>query len=517
MLRRRRNRFERKLYYMNARTLFGILTITTAFAMNGRSQSCAPVTSGLVVWWRGESNALDAVGTNNGTIPDPVNVTFAAGEVGLGFAFSGTSPTHNDLGNEIDFGTNVGNFGTNDFTIDFWIKTPANQQGTYAVFEKRLTCNANNTFFDIHMGYDGADPASVSGDLFMDMSEAGLVHYGNVNANKPINDGFFHHAAFVRSGLTLAIYIDGVLNTNVTTSGIANIKNSNVFRAGQSVCVGVDGSKPFAGELDEVDVFNRALAPAEIFAIYQAGSLGKCGAPPTITNQPQSIVVNAYDTASFTVGAALGAGYQWSFNGTNIAGATSSKLTFTNVVQTNLGTYAVVVTNAFGATNSAAATLSMYPYIVDPFGGLVTDWGYTNTLSIQAWGTGPLYYQWYDNGNAINGATNQNLTLTAIQATNAGLYTVIVTSALGSATNPPAQVVVNPAGVSVALYPGVTISGVVGYSYTIQSTADLENTNSWVTVANLTLTNPVELWMDTNASSSVPGNSQRFYQVLPGP
>ena len=41
----------------------------------------------------------------------------------------------------------------------------------------------------------------------------------------------------------------------MTTTGIANLTNSNVFRVGQSVCVGTDGSQPFEGELDELDVY----------------------------------------------------------------------------------------------------------------------------------------------------------------------------------------------------------------------------------------------------------------------
>jgi hypothetical protein len=239
--------------------------------------------------------------------------------------------------------------------------------------------------------------------------------------------------------------------------------------------------------------------------------------PISITVQPQSVVVDAYSNASFSVTAyGTPLNYQWSFNGTNIPTATSSNLTMSNVAQCNLGTYSVLVTNAFSTTNSSNATLSMYPYLAVPFAGLDTYWGYTNILSVDAWGSGPLSYQWYQNGVALPNATNQTLDLTGVQFTNAGLYSVVVTSPFGSITNAPEQVVVNPAGISVALYPGVTIQGVVGYSYLIQSTANLADTNSWVTVTNLTLTQPTELWIDTNTDASLPANAQRFYQVLPG-
>jgi hypothetical protein len=159
----------------------------------------------------------------------------------------------------------------------------------------------------------------------------------------------------------------------------------------------------------------------------------------------------------------------------------------------------------------------MYPYLAAPFGGLDTYWGYTNTLSVQAWGTGPLSYQWFDNGSAITDATNETLTLAGVQLTNAGLYSVVVSSALGSVTNTPEQVVVNPAGVSFGgIYPSVIIQGVIGYNYIIQSTTNLSETNSWLTTANLILTQPVQLWIDTNTDASLPANPNRFYRVLPG-
>ncbi len=240
--------------------------------------------------------------------------------------------------------------------------------------------------------------------------------------------------------------------------------------------------------------------------------------PLSVTAQPQSLEVNAFTTASFSV-TATGTpplGYQWSVNGTNIPGATSSTLTVSNVVQTNLGTYSVLVTSASGSTNSSNATLSMYPYLIAPFAGVDTYWGQTNTLSVGAWGTGPLSYQWFDNGNAIDSATNSTLTLSNIQFTNAGLYSVVVSSALGSVTNTPNQVIVNPANVGVQLCPNVVIQGTVGYNFIIQSTTNLADTNSWITQANLTLTQPVQFWDDTNTDVNQPSNPRKFYRVLPG-
>ncbi len=240
--------------------------------------------------------------------------------------------------------------------------------------------------------------------------------------------------------------------------------------------------------------------------------------PSIVTTQPASQTVNQGDSATFSVTASgtLPLSYQWLFNGTSISGATLSSLTIPNVVQTNLGTYAVVVTNGVGSVTSSNAVLSMYPFINAPFSGGIAYWGQTNTLNVGAWGTGPLYYQWFQNGVALQDATNQTLTLTSIQATNAGLYSVVVSSALGSVTNTPEQVVVEPAGVSLGFSPTLTINGVIGYWYIIQSTTNLADTNAWVTLTNLTLTQSPQLWVDTTVNASSPFGSEYFYRILPG-
>jgi len=92
----------------------------------------------------------------------------------------------------------------------------------------------------------------------------------------------------------------------------------------------------------------------------------------------------------------------------------------------------------------------------------------------------------------------------------------VLSSPLGSVTNKPAQVVVNPAGVSFGMFPGVYVSGVVGYTYAIQASSDLTNTNGWTTVANLTLIQPVQLWVDTAVNALSPANPHKYYRVVPG-
>jgi len=60
------------------------------------------------------------------------------------------------------------------------------------------------------------------------------------------------------------------------------------------------------------------------------------------------------------------------------------------------------------------------------------------------------------------------------------------------------------------MYAGVTIDGVAGFTYGIQYTTDLRDTNSWVNATNLTLEFPVQTWIDLESAT----NARRFYRIL---
>ena len=68
------------------------------------------------------------------------------------------------------------------------------------------------------------------------------------------------------------------------------------------------------------------------------------------------------------------------------------------------------------------------------------------------------------------------------------------------------------ATVSIGLYPGVSVDGVRGKTYVIQSATNITQTN-WTTLTNLTLTQPHELWLDTSVDTTRPGYPRRFYRV----
>ena len=308
-----------------------------------------------------------------------------------------------------------------------------------------------------------------------------------------------------------------VLNLGVSASGTAPLSYQWLNSSGQ-----------IAGATNATFTLNPAQTNnADSYSVVVANPYGSVTSdvatvtvyvPVGITTQPASQVVPARSTVSFNVvaGGYPAPSYQWTFNGTNLPGATSSTLTITNVLLPNMGDYAVLVGNGYSSQLSDTATLSMSPSITSPFSGATTIWGRSAVLSVGAIGSGELGYQWYKDGVAVDGATNATLNFTSIQFTNGGLYSVVVSSPFGAITNVAAQVVVNPAGVSLGFSPTLTINGVAGYSYIIQSSTNLTDTNAWVTLTNLTLTQPVELWVDTSVDATSPCNSKYYYRVLPG-
>lgn len=139
--------------------------------------------------------------------------------------------------------------------------------------------------------------------------------------------------------------------------------------------------------------------------------------------------------------------------------------------------------------------------------------GKSVTFDVAATGNPPPGYLWQKDGAAISGATRTSLVLTNLQATNAGRYTVVVTNSLGSITSSNAYLAVNPPGVSLALYSGLTIGGVAGRAYGIQYNTGLTNSTGWQGMTNLTLDVPTGLWFDVQPATQY----QRFYRVVPGP
>ena len=103
--------------------------------------------------------------------------------------------------------------------------------------------------------------------------------------------------------------------------------------------------------------------------------------------------------------------------------------------------------------------------------------GQTATFNVVASGTAPLSYQWYFNTNTLlPNKTNAVLTLTNVQTTNAGGYSVVVANSAGSATSVVATLTVTNVAPSITTQPTNQTVGVDGnatFSVSATGTAPL--------------------------------------------
>jgi hypothetical protein len=289
---------------------------------------------------------------------------------------------------------------------------------------------------------------------------------GNSSVNYAFNDSAWSLAGYATnttaagrfiSATTNPIAIPGVAGGSaaqfVVIGWSANIGTDitavqNWFGLGDPLTMGWIGQSVVSGPITLGDGLPAVLFSSSAPGI-QGFTLGMAGfeiinTPPFITAQPAAAMVPVGSNAIFSVQAT---GYpipscQWKFNNTNISGATGFSLTITNVQMTNAGNYSVFISNVAGSTNSAAAVLTVQPgtpptIVTQPFGTSVPVGG-TATFTVTASGSTPLSYQWsFNNTNLVN-ATNATLTLTGVQTTNAGNYSVAITNLYGATNSAPA-------------------------------------------------------------------------------
>jgi hypothetical protein len=103
--------------------------------------------------------------------------------------------------------------------------------------------------------------------------------------------GSWTHLAGTYDGTYVTLYVNGA------QQGLISYAPGTIEPGTLGLNIGHDpaaiqegGDRFFAGAIDEVDVFSRALAPTEIQTIYAAGTAGKCSVPITPTAQIQNLI-----------------------------------------------------------------------------------------------------------------------------------------------------------------------------------------------------------------------------------
>ncbi len=195
--------------------------------------------------------------------------------------------------------------------------------------------------------------------------------------------------------------------------------------------------------LNPADPSDRNLADSAGYTNLEL-YLNELAAPafpaPQIDTPPSSQTVQT--GANFTLSvAASGPGplsYQWYHGASPIGTATTASYSVTEASLADAGDYSVVVSNAYGDTRSATATVTLVsqpPLITTEPASLSVALGQPASFTVVASGSPTLAYQWYRGTTAIPGAATATLDLGSAEAGEAGSYHVVVSNAYGSDTS----------------------------------------------------------------------------------
>lgn len=227
--------------------------------------ACTPALAGEISWWRAEDDASDAAGSNHGTLHNGAG--FTAGQVGKGFLFDG-----------IDDRVGAPDAAALDLvgalSVSAWVQVSSHHAGAYSP----IAAKWGNSDFGT-AGY-GLFIAPGAGQAAFALSSTGHDLSFALD-DQPLPAGL-HHVAGVYDGATMQLYVDGSAAASSAYSG-AVYANDAPLVIGAYDPVATGGSYALGGVVDEVLLLGRALTPAEVLGIYQAGAgldciaCGDCG------------------------------------------------------------------------------------------------------------------------------------------------------------------------------------------------------------------------------------------------
>ena len=235
---------------------------------------CVAPSAGLVSLWRGEHNAHDQAGINQGLLQDGIG--FGVGLVGQAFSFDGIS---NHVTIPASASLDVG--GGSGLTIECWIK-PAELSVARPLVEYN---DGVHEGVQLWISEPWWANQGGPGDVFANIIDSDGGTHALVSAPGILTTNQFHHVAVTydqASGLGV-LYADGVVVFAAHLGTFTPRTSANLhlgLRPAGSLYPSI-----YSGLMDEVSVYSRALTTNEIHAIFAAGNAGKCQpTQPQLTN-----------------------------------------------------------------------------------------------------------------------------------------------------------------------------------------------------------------------------------------
>jgi outer membrane protein assembly factor BamB len=236
--------------------------------------SCAPTPVGAVGFWPADGTTHDLIGTDDGTLKN--GAAFAPAKAQDGLVLDGVDD-YLELPDEPALDP------AGSFSIELWLKTTTSSPPD-AVLAAKNECGGactpcvTNSFYGLSI--KGRHAAFKVRD-----DDPGCRPAQSLEGRMNIGDGGWHHVVAARDteAGTLSVYVDGSLDARMVLSADANGSladdegDSDPLTLGADIVDGAAGTRlPFAGQLDEVTYYGRALSSCEVATLFRTGGAVKC-------------------------------------------------------------------------------------------------------------------------------------------------------------------------------------------------------------------------------------------------
>jgi hypothetical protein len=316
-----------------------ILSITLTLTAFAQVPSYVP-TNGLVGWWPFNGNANDESGNgNNGTVNGATLTTDRLGIVNNAFDFNAFNWSWGSGGDYIYIPYNTA-FNSTNITVSVWFTKSANyitNQSLPSII-KRFEGGYNNP-----NGQTWGILANTNGDLlstFILPPNSTNTYSVTLSQDGPvISSNQWHNAVLTFDGTSMKTFFNGQFVTSIPANGMLMNTNGN---SGISVGMSTQANgnwDPFNGKIDDIGIWNRALTPQEVAALYNGCQLSVNTQPTNqtinVNNNAQFVVSSSDPNATFQWQTDLGVGFQNLNSVGQYSGTTNDTLTVSNVTMSN--------------------------------------------------------------------------------------------------------------------------------------------------------------------------------------